>query len=510
MATAGAGAAITLEFDLDPPSLAARVNRHPAIAELRGERRPRSLAEELIWLDTAEGGLAAGGCLMETPRRGPQRLLRTMPVEGLPWLPGTPATVEAGRDAAAAAPALADGAPLVPLAAFSGRRTTIPLDPGPGEAFELSLLTGKLRAVAAERPVARLLLRGPEPAVLALARRLALDLPLLPPAAALAEEGRALARGEAVARARRRAAPDLGAAATVEAALLTAIGHLLQVMLHQAPLCRLEAGPDGVHQMRVALRRLRSVLKVFRPAHRGAPAVARFDAGLGLLAKRLGEARDLDVFMGGIGARIAALLPEDRRMAALIRAVETRRSEAYGALREALEAPGFRHLVLDGLALLLERPWRETDAAEEPAPDRPGPSRMEEKLAEFACRSLDKRWHRLCARGEEIEALGVEALHDLRLEAKRLRYAAELFAPLWRGKSARRFLRRLSALQETLGTSNDAAVARALVAGLGTAAPAWAVGAVEGFALAAVGDARGPALKAWEDLMDTSVFWSPV
>ena len=54
--------------------------------------------------------------------------------------------------------------------------------------------------------------------------------------------------------------------------------------------------------MRVGLRRLRSVLKVFRPAA-GCPALQEFDAGLKALADRLGPARDWDVFLGGLGAR---------------------------------------------------------------------------------------------------------------------------------------------------------------------------------------------------------------
>jgi CHAD domain-containing protein len=96
----------------------------------------------------------------------------------------------------------------------------------------------------------------------------------------------------------------------------------------------------------------------------------------------------------------------------------------------------------------------------------------------------------------------------LRLEAKRLRYAAELFAPLWGGKAARRFLKRLSALQEALGTVNDAAVARGLLAALdGGGAPAWAAGAVEGFAAARVGPARQSALSRWDDLVAAKAFW---
>ena len=485
---------LVLEFALDP-AVAARLTRHPAIVAMRAGRG-RSAAEELIWLDTLEGALAAEGLALEAPRRGERRRLRVLPPKGAAWLPGTPPETTPGVEDTGS------DAPLVPLAAFSGRHSVIPLSSEPGP-LRLELCTGKLRAVADERPAARLRIGGAAGPVLSLARRLASDLPLLPPAAALAEEGRALARGE-IPRPRRRGPPDLGDAGTVEAALVAAIGHLLEVMLHYAPLCRPEAGPEGVHQMRVALRRLRSVLKAFRPAARCA-AVDAFDRGLQILAKRLGEARDLDVFQDGIGARVATAMPGDRRIASLCKAMEARRLSAYRALREALEGPGFRLLILDGMELALRRPWQE--AASE-APEQA--TVLAERLDAFAFRLLDKRWHRLCSEGEEIEALSAEALHELRLSAKRLRYAAELFAPLWPGKAARRFLKRLSALQDALGIANDTAVARGLVARIGPPVPPWAIGAVEGFAVAEASGARKRALSAWKDLMVVEPFWSDV
>ncbi|MFC7473665.1 CHAD domain-containing protein [Dankookia sp. GCM10030260] len=447
----------------------------------------------MIWLDSAEAALAERGLALEQSQRGLRRMLRTMPEAAQPWLPGSPAEMVKASDPQ-------DG-PMVPVAAFSGRRSLMPLTTPEGP-VQAVLLAGKLRAVADERPVARLLLEGSPEAVLGLATRLATDLPLLPQHAALAEEGRALARGKSP-RARRRGPPDLAEAATVEEALLGALGHLLEVMLHHAPACRLGAGPEGVHQMRVGLRRLRSVLKVFRPAA-GCQAMQEFDAGLKALADRLGPARDWDVFLGGLGAKVAAAMPGDKRIAALLKAGEARRQAAYAALRAELDGAGFRRLVLAGLGLLLQRPWRAVEPAE--AADRA--ARLEESLPEFAAALLDKRWHKLRSEGEEIEGHSAEALHEVRLEAKRLRYATELFAPLWAGKATRRFQRRLAALQEELGIANDTAVARSLVASLGSGVPAWAIGAVEGFATARAGGARKDALDAWEDLMVAGPSWT--
>ena len=492
-----------LEFAIEPASLAPRVLRHPAIAAARGGRRARGGADEVIWLDDAAGTLAEAGLALVRPRRGADRLWRVGPDGSGPWVPGTPATpVE--DDGGAAAAGLAG---LVPVAAFSFRRSALALSTEAGP-VEAELLAGTLRSVAAERPAARLRLAGARDAVLDLSARLALDLPLLPPRAALAEEGRALARegNGAAARPRHRGAPDLAEAATVEVGLLRALGHLLDVMLHQAPECRLDAGPEGVHQLRVALRRLRSVLKAFRPAVRGS-ALEALDEDLKALARRLGPARDWDVFLLGLSAEAGAALGEDRRLLALKRAATAKRDAAYGALRRELEGPGFRRLMLDGISLLLRRPWRaaadgDADAAEETE------GVLDAPLAEFAAPLLDKRWRKLHEDGDGIGDHSFEALHELRLEAKRLRYAAELFAPLWGGKAARRFLKRLAALQEALGTVNDAAVARELLAALDGGAPAWAAGAVEGFAAARAGPARESALARWDDVAAAKAFWA--
>lgn len=447
-----------------------------------------------MWLDTADGALAEQGLTLEVskgrlPRDRTQRLLRTLPTDEPTWIPGRPAAPVPGHAALVAA---------VPIAAFSGRRTVFALDVD-GTPVTATLRLGKLRAVTAERPAARLLLEGPGPAVLALARTLAADMALLP-GPALAEEGRALARGEGV-RPRRRGAPALGPAATVEGALIVAVGHLLEVLLHQAPACRRDAGPEGVHQMRVALRRLRSVLRAFRPAA-GGPALEAFDTGLRDLGRLLGPARDFDVFLAGLGGRLTAAIPDDRRIAALIRAAEARRTAAYAALRTALDGVGFRRLVLEGLSVCLLQPWTAN-------PDSQA-ELLRERLPPFASRLLDRRWDKLCERGEAIEELGADALHDLRLEAKKLRYAAELFAELWTGKTARKFLKRLSEVQETLGVANDVAVARALLASMANGVPAWAIGAAEGFCIAQSSTARADALKSWADVRLAKPFWSDV
>lgn len=484
---------LTIELAL-PAESAGRLTRLPAIAARR-LGRSRGGAETLIWFDTPQGALAEAGLTLEQGARGARRLLVTLPPADAPWhpaLPPAPAVDDAMPDAAA-------DAPLVALAAFHGRKLSFALSHAAGE-VEALLLTGKLRAVADEQPVARLALTGPAPAVLAIAHEIAAELPALPPAAALAEEARALAQGDKP-RLRRKGAPDPGGAETVEAALALAIGHLAEVVLALAPGARADAGPEAVHQMRVGLRRMRSVLKLFRKAADG-PAPKALEAGLKTLLGFLGPARDWDVFTLGIGRAVGEAMPEERAVAALLEAAEARRQAAYAALERFLHSPDYRLLAWELTGFVADARWRE-EASEEAI------ALLASPLQPFAEALLAKRWKGLAEDGAVMAEMDDERLHEMRLDAKRLRYAAELFATLWPGRRSRRFLKRLAAVQEALGLANDAVVAGALAASLanGRAERAYAIGIVTGWARGRVGRVRQEATATWDDLDATGAFW---
>lgn len=434
--------------------------------------------------------------MLEGAARGARRLVRVLPEEGAPWRPGQP--VEEVRALAPdETPEEAGGASLVPFAAFEGRRSTVALNNG----VTAVLTLGRLRAVAAEAPVARLTLTGPAGAALEVVRELSAEMPVLPPRAALAEEGRALSRGEAP-RPRRLGAPILDPAMSVEEALLLAVGHLAEVLVWFAPVAERGEDPTGVHQSRVAIRRLRSVLRAFRPAADG-EALRGFDGMLKGLAAVLGPARDWDVWLGGLGAEIAEALPEDPRIATLVKSASQRRDAAYAALRTALRGAPFRAALWEAVALAETRPWREEGDSE-------AAERRALALTDFAEGVIERRWRRLVEVGPEIDHLPDAEFHALRLEGKRVRYVAELFAPLWGRKRGRRFLKKLAAVQEAFGLANDASVARALVASLaerGGRDTAWAVGVAEGWALARARRARSRAALAWTELLSAEPFW---
>ncbi|WP_203073669.1 CHAD domain-containing protein [Falsiroseomonas ponticola] len=467
---------ITWEAALDP-AVAPRLLRHPAIAARRaGPTRSAPLVLE--WRNTPDGALAEAGLAVEEPRGGPPLLLHAIPPAAAIACPATPAWPAEGDPPT--------GATAV-LATFLGRRATLAL----AEGVEARLLRGALRRGDDERPVARLALTGPAEAVAATMRDLAGTLPLLPPLASLAEEARALGAGTGV-RAPRLGAPLLDPGMGVEDALRHVIGHLACVLAWHAPVAQAGRHPAGVHQMRVALRRLRSALRAFRPAVDG-PALREADRRLKALAALLGPARDWDVFLGGLGAELAGALPGEARVTALLEAARARRDQAYANLADHLRGPAFRLLLWDLCALVACRPWQ---------------LERDDPVEEVAAGLLARRWRKITAAGEDIAALPDADFHALRLEAKRMRYLAELFAPLWGRKRGRRFLERLAAVQEQMGLANDAAVARALVAPLGTEGGSWATGLAEGWVLARSRRARSRAAKAWEELLKADPFWN--
>ena len=121
---------------------------------------------------------------------------------------------------------------------------------------------------------------------------------------------------------------------------------------------------------------------------------------------------------------------------------------------------------------------------------------------------LDRRLRHVTAPGNSLAALPAEALHDVRKQAKRLRYASEFFAPLFAEKPVRRFLGRLEQLQEALGALNDAAVTKTLLAQLGSGSDrAFASGVVQGFVAAQSVKTGAEVEHVWGKFRRQEVFW---
>lgn len=228
-----------------------------------------------------------------------------------------------------------------------------------------------------------------------------------------------------------------------EAALKRTIGRATEALLANAHGALAQDDPEFIHQARVALRRMRSALRLL---HRHVEFPARLSADLRWIARALGAARDWDVLVAESLPAIAASLDPSmvsafERLAAQAR---QRREHARGEALAALASPRFAAMALALLA------WSA-------APARgAAPS-----LQRLAAKRLQRQHTRLFESARAFAGLSVERQHRVRILAKRLRYALDFFAAALPGGPAAAYARRLAALQDELGALNDAAVAHA-------------------------------------------------
>ncbi len=490
---------VTLTFELDPQD-APRLLRLPAL-QARRMGAIRSVPVNHIWHDTAEAFLADQGLALcqTTGKAGTWRLERLSPGDALAWPPATCPPVLAEADSLEGLQDVpANG--LVAAAAFTGkcRSVILHLDGGPGR---IEIVEGAIRGVAEDQPACRLLVTGAPADAAALAAAMAATIRLCVPRQSLAASALAFARGWTPPP-RQTGAPRLTPGLSASDALACITAHLAEVILHWSDLVPQAAAPEPVHQMRVAVRRLRSALSVFRRAamhnQGGAGWLLELSAALRDLAARLGGARDWDVFIGETGVDIQAAFPADRRITLLLAAASRKRAASYAELATYLASQQWALLSLELALLPTTRPW-----------DRTGDTDVLAAGAHlYAARALDRRLKRLLTPGADLSGLPAAELHETRKQAKRLRYATEFFAPLFPGKATRKYIARLSDLQEVLGAVNDTAVAAHLTDQLaGGTDRAFAAGVVQGFGAARGRRAAAKAQEAWRRFTRASVFW---
>ena len=260
--------------------------------------------------------------------------------------------------------------------------------------------------------------------------------------------------------------------------------------------------PEGVHQMRIALRRLRTICALFRrdipsPAFQAVNSEARW------LMQQLGPARDWDVFAETTIARLVTAAP-DVDLVGLREAVEQQRKSSYAALQTVLADTRCSRFLLSLGHMVERRGWRnEIDSEALAVLSQPMPTLADKILT---------RLHRKARkRGAHFRQLKTDAQHDLRIDLKKLRYAAEFFLPLYAAHApAKRYVRRLARLQASLGRARDIASTRILVDAIrqdDQPALHLAIGAVTGW-LARDQIAMAKTLrKRWRRFKATPAFW---
>lgn len=271
---------------------------------------------------------------------------------------------------------------------------------------------------------------------------------------------------------------------------------------------------EGVHQMRVALRRLRSAIALFRPFV-PTPQYLWLVGEIKWLAGSLGPARDWDVFATELLAPVrdafhradghGHAVVED--IDALAAAAEARRLRAYVTAREAVGSPRYTAFLLGLGAWVEKRGWRDQPVSEESV-------RLFEPVVGLADHLLEKLNRKSKRAGQGFAHLPVAQRHQLRIALKKLRYAAEFFRSLYDDKPVRRYLQDLAAMQDALGHLNDVATATRLLHELhedgshSLPGEPRAAGIVIGWHARGVSDTEAPLVALWHDFLDAKRFWS--
>jgi CHAD domain-containing protein len=272
---------------------------------------------------------------------------------------------------------------------------------------------------------------------------------------------------------------------------------------------------EGMHQLRVGLRRLRVALSSFGGDFRN-PQLEAVRIRAKALASRLAPARDMDVF--------AEELFEPAATAnGALDAFEILRKRAFAARRRAWDdaviqvtGPGFRVFLGDLGEAIDRRLWSGLFPGQGHATK--GMLAFEAPGVKLADRMLAHRLKGARKRARHLESLSDAERHDLRISLKKLRYTAEFFAPFYEKRKVEKFLSRLSRMQDVLGALNDVAVARKtldvlvqsndVVSSVPHAELSFAAGIVYGWHLDRAARMWDDAVSRWKKFARTETFWN--
>ena len=452
------------EFEITlaaPSRTLAAIARAPVLSELVHSAAHRRALETTYWdtpaLDLRRCGITLrmrktdDGWLQSLKTRTDEPFLRHE-IEGAATTerPDVAAAARAAQSVGVLWPAVAQE--LVPLFTSRISRVTWDVEFPDGTRAELAADTGTLTATAS--PEAKLdvseieleLKHGELKPLYELAFRLVHELPrarLL--FASKADRGYALASGETP-RLRRAQSWSIDPGWSSADLLARAAAECLTQVHSNIEGVRSADDPQYLHQMRIGVRRTRTLFQVTRAAHLGeVPPKLREEVKW--IWDLLGVSRDWDVFAQTTWQRVASgAKAEQDAIAPFTRAVHAQRVARHAALRRAIDGKRFQKT-------LLALGWFFAHIS------APGARGGVTKLSRRVLKRPDRRVRRAAAHlGRSTDA----ERHRLRIEAKKLRYLAEFFASLHDKRAARHYLQSLATLQDALGDLNDVAVTQVI------------------------------------------------
>ncbi|MBY0401565.1 CYTH and CHAD domain-containing protein [Myxococcota bacterium] len=404
--------------------------------------------------------------------------------------------------------AILDGRPIEPVYETVMQRTHLRMRDERAE-WSLDLDEGAVRSGFASEPICELeleLVSGPVSHLFEVALSLSEGIALRPGARSKAERGHALRTGIRPAAVRARPVvlePD----ATLAQAIVSTARSCLAQIAENAVVALEGVDPEGVHQMRVGVRRLRALVALVRQV---LPSIrlGRLRGPLRGLGAALGDVRDLDVFIERTLAVHRTLQGDEAGLEGLREGALQLREERRESLCAALLAPRTSRLLLE-LGHWIAATEEQGFAEGEPS------VALGRRADHFAAGALTRLQRKAQKRASAAIEGSPADRHALRLTLKKLRYASEFFRTLFDPRDAKRFLRRVEKLLDLLGTQNDAETGRQILQQIldrtsFERAPelARSAGFVEGFGAREQAKASKKLARQWTRFESMEPFWT--
>lgn len=243
---------------------------------------------------------------------------------------------------------------------------------------------------------------------------------------------------------------ELAKNARVEDAIAAVFSECLNHWTANEAVALRGADLEGVHEMRVALRRMRAALSDFGKTIPTSQATWLKRETKWLITS-LSAARDWDVFLSELVEPVEAARPGDAGLAELRAAAEAESEKGYAQARRAIRSSRYSTLLARTRRWLGGQCWRKAGHGSQKG--------LDESAEKLAGRLLTKRHEAVLKLGRDFNKSSPEERHQLRIALKKLRYTAEFFRSLYRKKREKNYFHALAQLQDSLGRMNDIAVA---------------------------------------------------
>jgi inorganic triphosphatase YgiF len=443
----------------------ASLRQSPRFLQLAGHRGASTVPRRAVYFDTADHALRQAGYVLRVRGEGNVHFqtlkkigtgeLVTRP-EYKSEVAGTfpePGSIPDSRARWRVTHLLA-GRPLEPIFEVDTRRTRVLLSPSRNVEVEAAIDTGEIRLAGnheralAVSEVEFELVRGSMGDLLSTARDLTQGLPLTLSFLSKPERGFRLAADEALAPFR-PAKVNLRGLQSADDAVAAIIASCLRHLLNNMDAVVEGRDPEGVHQMRVALRKLRVAFSLISLEQR--EAIAPLIESSKKIAAALGASRDKEILLTELTLPVARQLGREGEFVGIVQRMEQARDETLQQAVDCLKSEAFRGFALELAAVTQQRPW-----LSHPASLRA----MEADVRSFGMKQLDRRTRQCRKALRRAAKLKPPELHDLRIKLKKLRYTLEFFESVDDRRRRRAMLKRVSRLQDLLGGMNDILVAR--------------------------------------------------